>query len=484
MLRPLLSLGFRAGAIRHPAGEKSSPTFGAPGRGARLQVFVSYLFDTMIHIAEHQDEASKDFPLEEGAASATPQESDYPALSAATMRSARQHKCPSGLAPAGALSAARELLCHPPSSTASPGAVGQWRDDVDRLLGIAHIGSIRPRPQSSRHRYDASASVHSPSERDAPTQDLRAKLNRRRAAEGTQVNLERSEDLRDELNHRRAGKDARLSLREARECRRSPESHNLEQGPAAVVSPGSGDARFQASIPLTGVGCAALADHLCAVAWPAKFRPLLPEKIRRYDKPVRIPASLYHRHCSDRWKHRRDGDLLPCSSVWASPDLAHEPSPRIHILLGRALRAVHGELRQCLSAAWCRSTPPCSKGVRDEKMLEKLVTRDVDNVTTLFALTDKCARATEGRAWHSAPQAGVTQTAVPAPSPRTVSRRKRETRAAVARINGLLPRSSMPWLGAKVSATSAHGPRKAAATHARCTPTVATVSLTAGRLSS
>jgi hypothetical protein len=48
--------------------------------------------------------------------------------------------------------------------------------------------------------------------------------------------------------------------------------------------------------------------------------------------------------------------------------------------------------------------------VRDEKMLEKLATRDVDNVTTLFALTDKCARAAEGRAWHSAPQAGVTQT--------------------------------------------------------------------------
>jgi hypothetical protein len=81
----------------------------------------------MIHITEHQDEASKDFLLEEGAASAMPQESDYPALNAATMRSARQHRparatrVPSGLAPAGALSAARELLRHPPSSTASPG---------------------------------------------------------------------------------------------------------------------------------------------------------------------------------------------------------------------------------------------------------------------------------------------------------------------------------------------------------------------------
>jgi hypothetical protein len=48
--------------------------------------------------------------------------------------------------------------------------------------------------------------------------------------------------------------------------------------------------------------------------------------------------------------------------------------------------------------------------VRDEKMLEKLATHDVETVTTLFALADKCARATEGRAWHSAPQTGVAQT--------------------------------------------------------------------------
>jgi hypothetical protein len=33
MLRPLLILGIRAGAIRHPAEEIYPPTFGAPGRG-------------------------------------------------------------------------------------------------------------------------------------------------------------------------------------------------------------------------------------------------------------------------------------------------------------------------------------------------------------------------------------------------------------------------------------------------------------------
>jgi hypothetical protein len=49
------------------------------------------------------------------------------------------------------------------------------------------------------------------------------------------------------------------------------------------------------------------------------------------------------------------------------------------------------------------------QGVHDEKMLEKLATHDVETVTTLFALADKCARAAEGRAWHSAPQTEVTQ---------------------------------------------------------------------------
>jgi hypothetical protein len=50
------------------------------------------------------------------------------------------------------------------------------------------------------------------------------------------------------------------------------------------------------------------------------------------------------------------------------------------------------------------------QGVRDKKMLEKLATHDVETVTTLFALADTCARAAEGRAWHSAPQTGAAQT--------------------------------------------------------------------------
>jgi hypothetical protein len=41
--------------------------------------------------------------------------------------------------------------------------------------------------------------------------------------------------------------------------------------------------------------------------------------------------------------------------------------------------------------------------VRDEKTLEKLATHEVKDVSELFSLADKCARATKGRAWHSQP---------------------------------------------------------------------------------
>jgi hypothetical protein len=114
----------------------------------------------------------------------------------------------------------------------------QWRDDVDQLLGMAHSGSTRSRPRSSRCQHEATTSVRSPSVRGAQTGDLRAELNRRRAGEG----------------------------------------RNLDQDFAVVAPQTPIGARFQAGVPLAGVGCAALADHLRAATWPSKFRPHLLEK--------------------------------------------------------------------------------------------------------------------------------------------------------------------------------------------------------------
>jgi bacterioferritin-associated ferredoxin len=38
------------------------------------------------------------------------------------------------------------------------------------------------------------------------------------------------------------------------------------------------------------------------------------------------------------------------------------------------------------------------QGVRDEKILKKLATHNIQDVFALFSLADKCAKAVEGRA--------------------------------------------------------------------------------------
>ena len=192
----------------------------------------------MVQIVEHCAKTSVDFLVEEEAASSTPQVPNRPVSGTAAVHTAQQRttaqtsRTLSRAAP-GALSAARELLCHPPSSTASPGAMKQWRDDVDRLLVMAHSGSTRLRPRTSRCQHEASASVRSPSVRGAQTNNLRAELNRRRA-----------------------GEDARVSLERARERRQNIEGRNLNQDFAAVTPQTLVGAPFQAVVPLAGVGCA------------------------------------------------------------------------------------------------------------------------------------------------------------------------------------------------------------------------------------
>jgi hypothetical protein len=80
-------------------------------------------------------------------------------------------------------------------------------------------------------------------------------------------------DLRAELNRRRAGEDARVSLERARE-----RGQNINQDFASVAPQTPVGTWSQTGVPLAGVGCTALADHLRTASWPPKFRPHLPEK--------------------------------------------------------------------------------------------------------------------------------------------------------------------------------------------------------------
>jgi len=152
------------------------------------------------------------------------------------------------------LVAARELLRNPPDPAALPDVLRQWRDDVDRLLNLAQITPGSAGGSGSRqHRRQGSASgyVHSPTVRSA-----------------------RTEDLQTELNCRRAGEDARITMERAREHRLNIEGRNLDAELDAAAPKPQGHVQA----PVARVGCAALAHHLRAVAWPSKFRPHLPEK--------------------------------------------------------------------------------------------------------------------------------------------------------------------------------------------------------------
>jgi hypothetical protein len=102
----------------------SSNTRGVtPGRGLGIWFLLVFLLDTMVHIIEHHDFMPEDFLVEEEAASSTPWATNLPAPGAAAVHSTWQHT-PAQMSRAskvvpGALSTARELLRHPPSSTAS-----------------------------------------------------------------------------------------------------------------------------------------------------------------------------------------------------------------------------------------------------------------------------------------------------------------------------------------------------------------------------
>jgi hypothetical protein len=189
------------------------------------------------------------------------------------------------------------------------------------------------------------------------------------------------------------------------------------------------------------VGSAALADHLRAVAWPSTFRPHLPKKYDGSSNPSEflqvyitaitaaggndaVMASYFHVALTGparTWlmnltpgSIRSWGELCAqFTANFASAYQQHGVEAHLHAVRqqpGETLWAfisrftkVRGTILRISDASIITAF---RQGVRDEKMLEKLATHQVETVTTLFALADKCARAAEGHAWHSATQAG------------------------------------------------------------------------------
>jgi hypothetical protein len=202
--------------------------------------------------------------------------------------------------------------------------------------------------------------------------------------------------------------------------------------------------RSQTGVPLADEGCASLAYHLHAASWPPKFRPHLPEKYDGTSNPseflqvyvtaitaaggnTAVMATYFHVALSGPTRtwlmNLTPGSVYSWEELYpwfvenfASAYQQHGVEAHLH-----AVRQEPGETLWKFISRFTkvRGSIPCisdasiitafRQGVRDEKMLEKLATHDVETVPTLFALANKCARAAEGRAWHSAPQTGAAQ---------------------------------------------------------------------------
>jgi hypothetical protein len=200
----------------------------------------------------------------------------------------------------------------------------------------------------------------------------------------------------------------------------------------------------QTGAHLAFVGCTALADHLRTASWPPKFWPHQPEKYDGTSNPseflqvyvtaitaaggnTAMMATYFHVALfgpARTWlMNLTPGSVYSWEELFtrfvanfASAYQQHDVEAHLH-----AVRQEPGEtLRKFISRfTKVRGTIPrisdasiitaFRQGVRDEKMLEKLGTHDVETVPTLFALADKCARGAEGHAWHLAPQTGAAQ---------------------------------------------------------------------------
>jgi hypothetical protein len=97
--------------------------------------------------------------------------------------------------------------------------------------------------------------------------------------------------------------------------------------------------------------------------------------------------------------------------------------------------------------------------MRDEKMLEKLATHEVKDVTELFILVDKCARPAEGCAWHSQPASVAGKASKLVANVAAQSSGKNKNRKKKKKSNNNKPLASAPTI-AVVTATAGggHGP--------------------------
>jgi hypothetical protein len=243
-------------------------------------------------------------------------------------------------------------------------------------------------------------------------------------------------DLREEINRRHDGEDSCTAIECHRERRRDIKGRNLKKY-FDLHAPVCGGLVAHAPLPPNSLGvsrgCMTLAPHLRMVVWPHKFRPHLPEK---YDRTVNLTEFLQIYSTSILAAGGNEAIManyflvaltgttwcwlinLPegtldswselCRQFTANIESAYARSGNetdLHAIQERPGESLHSFVQRFsqvrniiyrISNAFV--VVAFRQGVRDEKMLVKLATHDIQDVSVLFSLADKCAKVAEGRA--------------------------------------------------------------------------------------
>nr|AAP03396.1 putative GAG-POL precursor [Oryza sativa Japonica Group]AAR87204.1 putative GAG-POL precursor [Oryza sativa Japonica Group]ABF98135.1 retrotransposon protein, putative, unclassified [Oryza sativa Japonica Group] len=358
-----------------------------------------------------------------------------------------------GSTPQGALQAAGALLRHPPIVPDPESPAQRWLDDVANLVMTARQ-RLGAGGRSSATKTSGAATTGSVSSR---RRARRAAAVARHSAATPSSAPPTQEDLR-------GGPDARISIERRRNGRRA--AHATEGASSSGVSHQHGRGDQPSVPPVGGVGCRAFVASLRNVRWPPRFRPTIAEK---YDGSVN-PAEFLQVYTTgieaaggdDRvmanffpmaLKGQARGWLmnLPPASVHSWEDLCQQFTmnfqgtyPRLgeeadlHAVQRRDDESLRSYIQRFCQV---RNTIPCipahaviyafrGGGVRHNRMLEKIASKEPQTTAELFQLADRVARKEEAWTWNPS-GSGVAASAAPGSAARTGRRdRRRKKRSA------------------------------------------------------
>nr|CAH67840.1 OSIGBa0159H11-OSIGBa0137A07.3 [Oryza sativa] len=357
-----------------------------------------------------------------------------------------------GSTPQGALQAVGALLRHPPVVPDPESPAQRWLDDVANLVMTAQQ-RLGAGGRSATTKTSGAATTGSASSR---RRARRAAAAARHSATTPSSAPPTREDQHEEP-------DARLDIERRRSDRRTPRA--TEGASSSRVSPRHGREDQPSVPPVGGVGCRAFVASLRNVRWPPRFRPTITEKYDGSVNPTeflqvyttgieaaggddRVMANFFPMAL----KGQARGWLmnLPPASVHSWEDLCQQftmnfqgtyPRPGEEADLHAVQRGDDESLRSYIQR-FCqvRNTIPCIPahaviyafrgGVRHNRMLEKIASKEPQTTAELFQLADRVARKEEAWTWNPF-GSGVAASAAPGSAAQTGRRDRRRKKRSV-----------------------------------------------------